>query len=329
MRLAFDARCLDRPHSSYARTLELWLASAREVALETELWRGGPCRAEVLWSPNAELAPVRGPRLVATVHDVNPLLDDGRPLFLRLRREVVFRRRVRRLLRDAWRLATDSLDASQRIREAFGAVAAKVQVVPLHAAAAMQPGSADPAVLAGLGLETGYLLFVGALRRHKNWERLLHAWALVPGSLRARHPLLLAGDAHRAGRKLDRLLDRLLLRDTVRVAGRIPEAALPDLYRGAALFVFPSLMEGFGLPPLEAMACGTPVAASDRTSIPEVLGEAARFFDPTDIAAMARCLEGLLADSAARDDLRGRGLAQARKFTPFRTGQALITLLQS
>ncbi len=106
------------------------------------------------------------------------------------------------------------------------------------------------------------------------------------------------------------------------------DADLPALYGGALGFVFPSLYEGFGLPPLEAMACGTPVAASNATSIPEVVGDAGLLFDPYNVDEMAGAMERLIRDSALRDELRTKGLQAARQFTWEKTAQAVWDVLR-
>ena len=112
--------------------------------------------------------------------------------------------------------------------------------------------------------------------------------------------------------------------ESVRFLGPVADADLPALYAGADLFVFPSLYEGFGLPVLEAMACGTPVACSNTSSLPEVAGDAALLFDPTDIQAMVGAMDLALGDANMREELRGRGAAQAARFSWERTAQATM-----
>lgn len=327
MRLAFDARARARPHSSYARVLALLRDAAAAVDLPFEEWSGGPCAADVLWSPQADPPPLRGPRLVLSVHDVNPLLADGRPRWQRLRRELGFRWRIARAARAAWRVATDSEDAAARLRQRFGKLRESLRVVPLYADRRFAPGAPSPALAGTLQLQPGYVLYLGALRRHKNWERLLAAYARLPPPVRARHPLVLAGSAHRSGDRLRELVARLQLQDHVRRFTDVPDALVLDLYRGAALFVFPSLMEGFGLPPLEAMACGVPVVASKATCLPEVLGNAPLFIDPEDVDAMTWAMERALADPSLRERLREHGLRRAAAFHPVRTGRAIESVL--
>ncbi len=322
MEVAFDARV--RVHSSFARVMTLLEAGAERVGLSVSRWSGGPCTAEVLWSTRqADLPPVRGPLRVATLHDLNPLLPDGRPRWRRLHREFRFRSRARRVCHRAWRIATDSEHVRAQLERTFPGSRGRCAVVPLYAAPVFRP-EGGPSPLA----EPGYLLYVGALRRHKNWEGLLAAYALLPASLRRRHPLLLVGRARRAAKRLPLLLEGLGLQERVRVLEELPEDELPGLYRGASLFLFPSLLEGFGLPPLEAMACGTPVIASDRASLPEVLGDGARLVDPSVPSALAAAVEELLGDEGAASALRDRGLARAATYGPERSGAAMRALLQ-
>jgi len=115
----------------------------------------------------------------------------------------------------------------------------------------------------------------------------------------------------------------------VQLTGFVPAAYLPALYRQAEALVYPSLYEGFGLPPLEAMACGTPVLTSNTTSLPEAVGDAAVMVDPTDVEALAEGLARVLFDGALRRDLRARGLARAAEFRWERTAARLVGRLES
>ncbi|KAA3605032.1 MAG: glycosyltransferase family 1 protein [Planctomycetota bacterium] len=329
MDLAFDARARLGSYSSFTRTLELLETSAERAGLTFEEWQSGPCTAPVLWSPQLEPPPVQNLRLVLTLHDVNPLQDDGRPWFQRLRREFFFRRKVQRALARSWRLVTDSQDSAERIRQAFPQIGDRIHVVPLFADPMFQPGEVDPAFLAASDLKPGYVLFLGAMRRHKNWDRLLRAYARLPLDLRQAHPLIFAGSRRRARRSFPQLVAELALQNHVRHLGSVAGKDLPKLYRGAALFVFPSSLEGFGLPPLEAMACGTPVVSSPCTSLPEVLGEAPAYADPEDLEAFAETMQQILQSPPLQQKLKSAGLLQAQRYHPGRTGESMKQLLQT
>ena len=119
-----------------------------------------------------------------------------------------------------------------------------------------------------------------------------------------------------------------VLKGAVHFPGYVADDDLPALYTLADLFVFPSLYEGFGLPPLEAMACETPVVTSNVSSLPEVVGDAALKVDPLDIAALAQAMQGVLSDVSLRDGMTQRGMAQARDFTWARAAKKLLEVYQ-
>jgi len=164
------------------------------------------------------------------------------------------------------------------------------------------------------GLPASYLLYLGSVEKRKNVHGLLRAYALLRQRGESR-PLVVAGIQRSNASGLPRLVQELDLQGHVLFAGYVPDADLPAVYSGADLFVFPSLYEGFGLPPLEAMACGTPVVCSDAGSLPEVVGDAAVMVDPKDTEALAEAMYRVLADRELREELRQKGLARARQFT--------------
>src|SRR6185295_16413618 len=137
------------------------------------------------------------------------------------------------------------------------------------------------ASLQALGITHGcYLLTVGTIEPRKNVGHVLDAYAGLPARLRSRYPLVVAGAVGWRAKTLERQLQALASRGEIRFLGRVADDDLPFLYAGAAAFVFPSLYEGFGLPPLEAMASGVPVLVSDRASLPEVMSDAGIRLDP-------------------------------------------------
>jgi len=324
---ALDESALAAPYSSYARCTRFLREAAEEAGLTVEPWRGGRLGSEVLWVPRLRLPDVDAPRLVVTCHDVNPLLPDGRPAWKRWWRARRYLALLRTASKRAWRMCSPSRDAAARVAAALGGP--PPHVVPWFAPGELNPtpDERDAARLAGWGLTPGYVLYLGALRRHKNWQAAVRAFAALPGELRARHPLVLAGSRRRAERESERLLRALGIE--ARFIADLGDEALPSLYRGARAFVFPSRLEGFGLPPLEAQACGVPVVASNATSLPEVLGGGAALLDPDDVGGFAEALAALLADPAAHAAARAAGQANAARFSRRATGTAMRALLNA
>jgi glycosyltransferase involved in cell wall biosynthesis len=164
------------------------------------------------------------------------------------------------------------------------------------------------------GLPFPYLLCVSNRKRHKNEFRIVEAFAksAIPPEIH----LVLTGNATF---DLSRCIDRNRITDRVNFVGRIPEAKLPSLYRGAEALIFPSLYEGFGLPLVESMACGTPVVTSNVTAMPEIAGDAALLVDPTSIDQIADAMKRIVSDLPLRQLLREKGLARASEFPWTRT----------
>src|SRR5207245_2601503 len=164
-------------------------------------------------------------------------------------------------------------------------------------------------------LHDEFVLYVGNVKPHKNLERLIEAFDLVRKSGLDHLKLVMIGDEISKYTALRRAVHRYQLHKYVRFLGYVPEETLAVMYRLAGVFVFPSLYEGFGLPPLEAMASGTPVVTSNVSSLPEVAGDAAVLVDPYDPRAIAEGIRRVLTDEALRRDLRKRGVARAGQFS--------------
>jgi glycosyltransferase involved in cell wall biosynthesis len=160
-----------------------------------------------------------------------------------------------------------------------------------------------------------FALYVGNIKPHKNLERLIDAFDMVRRGGFERLELLIIGDQISKYPRLRRAVDKHKLHKHVRFLGFVPDDTLAALYRLATVFVFPSLYEGFGLPPLEAMASGTPVVTSNRSSLPEVAGDAAVLVDPYSAASIAEGIQQVLSDPELRRSLSARGLARAREFS--------------
>jgi alpha-1,3-rhamnosyl/mannosyltransferase len=181
-----------------------------------------------------------------------------------------------------------------------------------------------------LGIDRAYVLAVGTFEPRKNLRGLLEAWARLPAAVREGHRLVLAGGAGWATsagiEPLARLAERLGISAEVLELGRVSDDLLPALYSGAALFAYPSLGEGFGLPPLEAMACGTPVVASDRPALPEALGDAAVLVDAEAPDLLAGAMASVLSDPERARAMRDAGLRRAAGYSWRSTAEAVRRL---
>jgi glycosyltransferase involved in cell wall biosynthesis len=175
-----------------------------------------------------------------------------------------------------------------------------------------------------------FVLYAGHIKPHKNLERLIDAFGLIKqrpghGDLK----LIIIGEDLNRFASLRRRVEAARVRQDVRFFGFVPETTLAALYRMAEVFAFPSLYEGFGLPPLEAMACGTPVVTSNISSLPEVVGDAALLVDPHDIEAIASGIQRVLENEELRSDLKARGRIRARLFSWERSVKELYTAYMS
>jgi glycosyltransferase involved in cell wall biosynthesis len=160
-----------------------------------------------------------------------------------------------------------------------------------------------------------FVLYAGNIKPHKNLERLIEAFHMFRRGGFEQVKLLIIGDEISQYATLRRAVHRHKLHKHVRFFGFVPDKTLAALYRLASVFVFPSLYEGFGLPPLEAMASGTPVITSNVSSLPEVVGDAALLIDPYDSAEIANAIRRVLTEPALAADLRQRGLARVKDFS--------------
>lgn len=224
--------------------------------------------------------------------------------------------RLRRGLERVDRVITVSESARDEVVEHYRVPRDRVTVVYNGVGEGFRPGAADAAVLAKYGIRRPYMLTVSTLKPKKNVGASVRAFA----ELRRRHPdlphqLVLVGYRAAGYTEVDDLVRELGLESSVVQTGWTESAEIPTFYAGADLVLFPTLHEGFGLPVVEAMASGCPVAASGVCSVPEVGGDAIVTFDPLDGAAIADAAERALLDAALRSALVARGLERARRFS--------------
>lgn len=178
------------------------------------------------------------------------------------------------------------------------------------------------------GIDNKYILYVGNLKPHKNVKRLVDAYNLLPETIKREYNLVLAGGQSKRLTKGNKQLGFGDLQSTIFV-GHILDEDLPTLYSSAELFAFPSLYEGFGLPPLEAMACGCPVVSSNTSSMPEVLGDAAFFFNPYHVEEMSLAIGLMLKDENLRKKYRQKGLDRVKLFTSERMTNKILNVFKS
>lgn len=211
-----------------------------------------------------------------------------------------------------------SRHTAREVAALFGVAADRLHVVPEGVAPDYRPLAEEELLSTRIryGLPERFVLYVGTIEPRKNLATLLDAWS----RLRDRPPLVVAGEW---GWRVDEVRPNLERAGSgVRLLGPVDPSALPALYNLAGCLAHPAWYEGFGLTPLEAMACGTPVAVSNATSLPEVVGDAGLLVDPADVEGWTSALERLLADAGLRADLRQRGLRRAAAFSWERAARA-------
>ena len=262
---------------------------------------------------------------VVTIHDLIPLMV---PEYHGSLAMWGYLQLVSRTARRAALVLTDSEHSARDIKRELGVPGERIRVVPLAADSQFRPAASDEdrkavqATRRRYGLERPYILNTGGLDVRKQVGKIVEGFARARGSLREDYDLVIVGRAHtdnpRMYPPLDRLIRRFGLADRVRLVGAVADDEFVALYHGAEFFVFASLYEGFGLTPLEAMACGTPVISSGRTSLAEVVGDAGIIIEP-EPRAIAEAIVRLGNDAALRRELSEHGLERARLFSWERT----------
>ncbi len=207
----------------------------------------------------------------------------------------------------------------------------KVATIPLAADPRFRPqaDSEINRVRMRCQLPEKYVLYLGINKPHKNLVRLVEAWGLVARHFQDAPTLAIAGEWDERYPEAKQLANKMDSECPALFVGPVPDADLPGLFSGASLFVFPSLYEGFGLPVLEAMACGTPVACSSSSSLPEVAGNAAVFFDPASSESIAETLLQLLADDDRLFAMKREGIERAARFSWDNTAARTLDLYRN
>lgn len=318
------------PPNFHARRLpfhDLWLARLwhrARVPLPADLFTGP---IDVFHSPDFTLPPVRRrTRTLLTVHDLSFIRDpDSAVAVLR----AYLKRVVPRSVARADHVLADSHATRADLIELYGTPADKITVLYSGVSADFRPVT-DLAALAavrqryGLG-DAPFILAVGTLQPRKNYLRLIQAFARLPyGDLR----LVIVGGRGWLYEAIFAEVERLRLTGRILFPGFARDDDLPTLYSAASVFAYPSLYEGFGLPILEAFACGTPVVTSTASSLPEVAGDGALSVPPADVEALANALALAYADETVRARLRQQSQAQMAKFSWHNSAHQLLDTYQ-
>jgi len=266
--------------------------------------------------------------VVATIHDLS---FEHLPETFTRRGRFQLRLTVRRTARLAARVATASDYSRQDLIRTYGLRPEKVVVTYYGVDSRYTPNPASdreaPEARRRFRIERDFVLAVGSLQPRKNLVRLIHAYARLRAEQKGfAHQLVIVGRPLWLFREVFAEIERQPWARDIIVTGYVADEELPVLYRAAAVLVYPSLLEGFGLPPLEAMACGTPVVASSTSCFPEILGDAAVLVDPYDEVALARAILTSVSDGRLRTQLREAGLARVRRFTWRATAEKTLAL---
>jgi glycosyltransferase involved in cell wall biosynthesis len=269
-------------------------------------------RGSLLWSPS-NTGPLSVRKQLLTLHDVVPL---DHPEWLNWKFAAWYRWLTPKLVHRVAHVITDSEFTKSRILDLMGVDPDKISVIPCGVDSRFKESgeAAQDAMRQELGIPTkSYVLSLGSLEPRKNLGRLLAAWETVVDKLPEEIWLVLAGTKGKSTVFRDVQFAKMPKR--VYLAGRIPDELIVPLYSAALAFAYLSVYEGFGIPPLEAMACGAPVIVGNGTSIPEVVGDAGIQVDPFSVEAIADGLRQIVESSSLRKNLIEKGLNRAKLFS--------------
>lgn len=263
-------------------------------------------------------------RYVVTIHDVIACLY---PEYFTLKMRIWNRIFISNAVRIADRILTDSDSTRHDIERLFPGL--KLQMLTVYPSIdskyhTINNDSLIEITRKNLDLPSNFILYLGTIEPRKNVLAIVRAYALLPQQLQVRYGLILCGRLGWLSDPIATEIKALRSQGKIRMIGYVPHEALPVLYNMADLFVFPSFYEGFGLPPLEAMACGVPVITSDVSSLPEVVGNAGIMIDPAEIGQLAEAMEKVLGNEKLRKSMITKGYERVKKFSPEYTASQIL-----
>ncbi|MBT8181238.1 MAG: glycosyltransferase family 4 protein [Eudoraea sp.] len=283
-------------------------------------------RTDLYWCPhfNAPLLPIRTKKLLTTIYDVNHLANRQNSSFLKWRyAKLLYSNAVRKSIQ----IITISKFSKSEIVHYTSADPSKIEMIYCGV---NHNFFSEQKELKINKIPEKYILYVGNIKPHKNLITLLKAYAQLPPSMKDEYQLLILGKKDgfiTPDLEIFGFIEENKLQNNIHFTGYVEDDVVPAIYQKAALFVFPSLYEGFGLPPLEAMASGVPVLCSDVTSLPEVGGEAVVYFSPNNTNELGIKMEELLRNSTKREILIKKGLQQAKLFSWDDAGEYHLQLI--
>jgi glycosyltransferase involved in cell wall biosynthesis len=288
-------------------------------------WRLMRDRLDLFHATHYVIPPLARARAVVTIHDIIHVLY---PQFLPNRAALLYARvMIRRALRRADRIITVSYNSKRDLVDYFGIAPARIDVVYNGVAGRFNAGvsrAERDRVAVKYGLPRPYLLFLGGEKPHKNVRNVLRGFAEARRERALPHALVLAGPMPKNRSRVEALIAALDLSSRVFRPGIVPEEDLPGLFAGADAFLYPTLYEGFGLPVVEAMACGVPVLTSSTSALQEIAGGYAALVDPMDVDAIARGIADLATNPTRRAELIELGKRRAADFSWDRAAQQTL-----
>lgn len=325
-----DALQLFRGYPNFSHRLyplpERWLTIAWHrfyLPLPVE-WFAGP--VDLFHSPNFILPPTRRAKMLLTVHDLS-FIRHPQGAVPNLRRWL--NRVVPRSLKRAHHILADSESTKQDLREIYAIPPEKITVVGAGVEERFHPIT-EPAVLQRVRqqyrLPETFILSLGTLEPRKNFTGLIQAYSQSP--VQQSHHLVIAGGRGWLYDDIFAAAAQSPVSQQIHLIGFVADEDLPALYTLADIFAYPSHYEGFGIPVIEAMACGTPVVCADNSSLPEVAGHAAQLVPATDTDALAEALQRLATDTELRDQAIDKGFLQAQRFSWPTAANRLLTVYQ-
>ena len=275
-------------------------------------------------------APLFSPcKLVVIINDLIPLLYGAYRNPRSILIKIYFKYLAGMAVRNADRIITISQHSKKDIMKVFGVPEEKIAVITLAADRAFRQidcGLSD--VLSKYQIDGKFIFYFGNFKPHKNVRALIEAYHKLPDNIKEEYRLVIGGKKDRYGQALFKLSKNLGLQERTIFTDFVYKEDLPYLYNAAEVFVFPSLYEGFGLPPLEAMACGTPVIAFKVTSLPEVIGDAGILLNPCGPDELAKTIAGVLTDNVLKRSLMEKGLFRAKQFSIEKMSRELLAGLR-